>query len=110
MDECVLKVNSGDYDSAFTAFKFQKFAWFKNSPINYNLSLKTPHPFEIEPVIIEHASLYVFKKEQFLKTNKRIAENHFIKFINQFEGHDINTDESFEIAELIVDSGMFNHV
>jgi len=31
-----------------------------------------------------------------------------MKKINHFEGHEINREEDFEIAELIVNSGMYS--
>ncbi len=107
VSECIEKVKSGKYDSAFTAYEYHKFAWFKGKPLNYSLSDATPKLQDIEPVILEQASLYVFTKELFMKQSKRIGEHVFIKNINHFEGHDVNEPEDFEIAELIVNSGMY---
>ncbi len=107
VSECIEKVRSGNYDSAFTAYEYHKFAWFKGEPLNYSLNEATPKQQDIEPVIIEQASLYVFTKEMFMKESKRIGKHVFIKNINHFEGHDVNEPEDFEIAELIVNSGMY---
>ncbi|MGB5920013.1 cytidylyltransferase domain-containing protein [Arcobacter sp.] len=109
VEECISNVLHNN-DSAFTAFSYKKFAWFENKPLNYSLSAKTPDLSTIEPIIIEQSSLYVFTKESFLKTSKRIGKVPFIKFINHFEGHEIQTEEDFEIAELIINSGMYPKV
>lgn len=104
---CIDKVRSGEYDSAFTAYNYRKFAWFNGEPLNYSLSEATPKLTEIKPVIIEQASLYVFTRKLFIEKSRRIGENYFIKEIDHFEGHDVNEPVDFEIAELIVNSGMF---
>ncbi len=110
VEECITNVQYNNYDSAFTAFSYKKFAWFENKTLNYSLSMETPKLSAIEPIIIEQSSLYVFTKESFFKTSKRIGKTPFIKFINHFEGHEIQTEEDFEIAELIVNSGMYPKV
>jgi len=106
--DCVGKVHSGLYDSAFTAYSFNKFAWYKGDPLNYSLDKPTPRTQDINPIILEQSSLYVFSKELFQKTGRRIGYNPYIKVIDHFEGHDIDTPEDFEIAELMVNSGFFN--
>lgn len=102
--ECVEKVKSGYYQSAFTAFQINDRCWFKGLPLN--CSIRADAEEAIEPVIVEH-SLYVFKKEVFKTTGQRISNNPYIKIIDHFEGHDIDTPEDFRIAELIVNTGLF---
>ncbi|MBI5888769.1 MAG: acylneuraminate cytidylyltransferase family protein [Deltaproteobacteria bacterium] len=105
--DCVEKVNSGRYESAFTANEIKKFCWFKGNPLNYSLSKPTPRTQDIAPVIVEQSSLYVFKREVFEKTGQRISDRPYVKAIDHFEGHDIDTPEDFRVAELIVNTGMF---
>jgi CMP-N-acetylneuraminic acid synthetase len=107
---CIEKVKSGKYDSAFTAYKYHKFAWYQGKPLNYSLNEATPKLEEIEPVILEQASLYVFTRKLFLDKSRRIGDNYFIKEINHFEGHDVNEPDDFEIAELIINSGMYKEL
>lgn len=102
--ECLQKVKSEDYNSAFTAFRVDRRCWFKGMPLNFSVDDKTVHCHEA--VIVEH-SLYIFKREIFETTGQRISSNPYIKIIDHFEGHDIDTPEDFRIAELIVDTGMF---
>jgi len=105
--DCLSKVSSGEYDSAFTAHEIRKFCWFKGKPLNYSLNKPTPRTQDIDPVVVEQSSLYVFKREVFEKTGQRIAAKSYIKNIDHFEGHDIDTPEDFKVAELIVNTGVF---
>ena len=107
IEDCLVKVQSGEYDSSFTAYAFHKFAWFNGQPLNYRLDQPTPRTQDIEPVMVEQSSLYVFKKELFLDRNRRIGDHPYIKIIDHFEGHDIDTPEDFAMAELMVNAGFF---
>ncbi len=110
LDECISKVLSKEFDSAFTAYKFKKLSWFQDKPLNYDLTNITPKLKDLDAVLIEQSSLYIFTKESFKIHNKRIGKNPFIKSINHFEGLEIETEEDFDIAELIVNSGMYPKV
>ena len=105
--ECIEKVKSGKFDSAFTAYEISKFCWFQGEPLNYSLGVPTPRTQDLESVVVEQASLYVFRTEEFKKTGRRISKNNYIRFIDHFEGHDIDSVKNFEVAELIVNTGMF---
>lgn len=105
--ECLEQVASGKHDSAFTANEIRKFCWFRDKPLNYSLDSPTPRTQDIDPVVVEQSSLYVFRREVFEKTGQRISINPFIKNIDHFEGHDIDTPEDFRIAELIVNTGLY---
>ncbi|MCP4652329.1 MAG: acylneuraminate cytidylyltransferase family protein [Candidatus Omnitrophica bacterium] len=105
--DCLGRVNSDEYDSSFTAYAINKFCWFNGKPLNYSLDKPTPRTQDIDPVVAEQSSLYVFKREVFEKTGQRISTRPYVKNINHFEGHDIDTPEDFKIAELIVDTGLF---
>lgn len=110
ISDCLQQVISGKFDSSFTAYSFQKLAWFENKPLNYSLNEETPNLKSLEPVIIEQSSLYVFNRKSFSINNKRIGNTPYIKNINHFEGLEVESDEDFEIAELIVNSGMYPKV
>lgn len=105
--DCIDKVASGKFDSAFTAFEIRKFCWFDGKPLNYSLDKPTPRTQDIEPVIVEQSALYVFRREVFESTGQRISDNPYVKIIDHFEGHDIDSEEDFKIAELIVNTGFF---
>ena len=108
IDDCIEKVCSGEFDSAFTAYTSKKFSWFNGRPLNYALDQDTPKLRDIEPVILEQSSLYVFTRKIFETERKRVGGRTYIKNINHFEGHDLVEEEDYELAQLIVNSGMFS--
>lgn len=107
LNDCISSVLSGDYDSAFTAYTFQKFCWFNGKPLNYELGAPTPKLRDVDPIVLEQSSLYVFSRDIFVKERKRVGGRTYVRNINHFEGHDLVEEEDFELAELIVNSGMF---
>ena len=58
--ECLQKVKSGGYNSAFTAFRVDRRCWFKGMPLNFSISDK-PDQY-IVPVIVEHSLMYLEEK------------------------------------------------
>lgn len=105
--ECIEKVKSQEYDSAFTALEIKKFCWFQGKPLNYSLEKPTPRTQDILPVIVEQSHLYVFKRDVFARYGQRISDKPYIKVIDHFEGYDIDTIEDFKVADLIVNTGFF---
>ena len=103
VSECVEKVLSGEHDCAFTAQVFRKFAWFGGKPLNYSLEEAIPRTQDLEPVIFEQSGFYVFKREVFEKEAQRVTSNPYIKFVDRFEGHDIDTGEDLRFAEFILE-------
>jgi CMP-N-acetylneuraminic acid synthetase len=108
IQECVNEVVTGEHDSAFTAYEYKKLTWFNGKPLNYILDEATPHLSQLPPVIFEQSALYVFSRSSYLTHHNRIGSNPFVKIINHFEGHEVNELEDYEIAELIVSSGMYS--
>ena len=106
--ECLDRVLSGEYDSAFTAFELKTFCWYMGKPLNYDLDVPTPKRRDLHPVIVEQSALYVFKREVFERWNRRIGQKPYIKYINHLEGHDIETEEDYAVAEMIVESNLFH--
>lgn len=102
VSECTRAVVSGRHESAFAAEEIRRFAWFGGKPLNYRLDRPTPRTQDLAPVVVEQSGLYVFTRELFERTGRRIAENPFIKVVDATEGHDIDTPEEFALAELIV--------
>ena len=108
IEDCLEKVSSGSYESAFIASEYKKLAWFSNKPLNYSINegASTTHLTEIEPIILESSAVYVFKKKLFEKTRHRISSDPYIKLVGRFEGFEIDTEDDLKIAELIVNSGL----
>jgi CMP-N-acetylneuraminic acid synthetase len=101
VDACIDAVVSGRHESAFAAIELQRFAWFRGQPLNYRLDEPTPRTQDLDPVLVEQSGLYVFTRELFERTGRRIADDPFIHPVDAVEGHDIDTPEEFELAELI---------
>jgi CMP-N-acetylneuraminic acid synthetase len=95
-------VTSGRHESAFAALEFQRFAWFRGAPLNYALDQPTPRTQDLEPVLVEQSGLYVFTSDLFRRTKRRIADHPYIHVVDAAEGHDIDTAEEFELAELLL--------
>jgi len=110
LNKCITTVQSLQFDSAFTAIETKKFTWYQGSPLNFNRDKKSPKLKNLEPTISEQGLLYVIDRDTFLKQKSRMGKHPYMHIINHFEGHEINEAKDFEIAELIVNSGMFQGV
>ncbi len=106
--ECVENVMNNQYDSAFTAKELKKFAWYMGQPLNFTREEYSTKLNKISPVVIEQGLIYVITKKAFLQTPCRVGTNPYIKFIDNFQGMEVNTNEDFAMAELIINSGLFN--
>jgi len=110
LNKCIRAVQDDKYDSAFTAIETQKFTWYKHHPLNFNRQEKSPKLKHLDSIISEQGLLYVIQRETFLKQKSRVGNRPYMHIINHFEGHEINEEQDFEIAELIINSGMFQGV
>lgn len=103
--DCIGKVKSKEYESAFLVTQAKKLAWYRGKPLNYFLDTDTPNLKSIEPVVLESSSVYVFTKKLFLKTRHRVSEKPYMKEVGHFEGFEIERSDDFEMAELIINAG-----
>ena len=100
INDCIEKVKSGEYDSAFCAECIKTFLWQDNKPINFDVN-KFPRTQDLPNIYGETSIAYVFTKETFLKYNRRVGVKPFIKNVNKIEAIDIDYPEDFEIANAI---------
>jgi len=100
ISDMIANIESGEFDSAFVAFNLKSFCWFKGKPLNYDPA-KVPRTQNIESVLQEVSSLYIYSKELFQKHRRRIGFRPYVKIIDMFEGWDIDTMEDLKIAEMI---------
>jgi len=94
------KVVSGEYDSAFSAVKFQDYFWVNGKPMNYDMK-NIVRTQDLCPIFMETGAFFIFRKEVFTKLGQRIGEKPYIYEINQFEAVDIDTAEDFEFAKAV---------
>lgn len=97
IENALRRVIEGENDSAFSAEKFQTFAWYNNKTINYDLN-DVPRTQDILPVWIETSAFYIFKKEIFEKHNRRIGFKPYIQEVKGIEVVDIDEKEDYDYA------------
>lgn len=90
-------VQSGEYDSAFSAQRHQTFAWYQGKPINYDLN-DVPRTQDMEPVYVETSAFYMFRKEVFTVHHRRIGFHPYICETSDIESVDIDEPEDYEFA------------
>lgn len=98
--ECLSKVLSGAYDSAFCAVKIQDYLWKNGKSLNFDAS-ELPRSQDLEPIYRETSGVYVFRKEVFQTTRRRVGDRPYIKEVTYREAVDINTPEDFVLAEIM---------
>ncbi|HBT65405.1 MAG TPA: HAD family hydrolase [Ruminococcaceae bacterium] len=101
----LIKVNSGEYDSALTVKKMQDFIWQNGKPFNYDLN-NIQRTQDLEPLYIETTGLYIYSRELILKHNRRIGEKPYLIEVSEIEAVDINETSDFEIANAIFNSNL----
>ena len=105
ISSCIAEVKSGKHDSSVVVSEARKLAWYNGKPLNYTLSKDTPSISSIEPVLLESSSVYVFTRELFEKTRHRISDKPFMKTVGHFEGFEVDKEDDYKMAELIINSG-----
>ena len=94
------KVVSGEYDSAFSAVKFQDYFWVNGKPMNYDMK-NIVRTQDLDPIYMETGAFFIFRKEVFAQFGQRIGNKPYIYEIDQFEAVDIDTAEDFEFAKAV---------
>lgn len=98
--ELVDKVQSGEYDSALCVEELRTFMWKDGKPINFDPA-NLPRTQDLPLVYGETSIAYVFTKESFLKTGRRVGFRPYMKKVDKIEATDIDYPEDFEIANAI---------
>lgn len=100
IEKCIEMVKTGKYDSAFTVSTIKDFLWEDGKPLNFNpgYAVKTQ---DLPDIYKESIGCYVFTKEMFLKSNRKVGFNPYLCPIDVYEEIDIDYPEDFEIANAI---------
>ncbi len=101
----VAQVESGGYDSAFSAERVQTFAWWQGKPLNYSLE-RVPRTQDLEPVYVETSAFFVFRGEVWREKHRRIGERAYMAVTDRIESMDIDNPDDFLLAEAIVAAGL----
>ncbi|MGN1458228.1 MAG: cytidylyltransferase domain-containing protein [Acutalibacteraceae bacterium] len=105
IETAVANVNSGEYDSAFTAKSVNEFLWIDGKPM-YNTE-KIPRTQDIKNIYAETTGMYVYTRE-LIKKGRRIGDRPFIIPVDFVEAVDINTPADFDYAQAIFDNYVKN--
>lgn len=105
IEDAVAKVQSGEFDSAFSAKKEQSFAWYKGRPLNYSLT-HIPRTQDLEAVYVETSAFFIFRREVWSERHRRIGERPFMAVTDRIESMDIDNPDDFLLAEAIVAAGL----
>ena len=101
-EKCIDAVRKGDYDSAFSAIAIRDFLWKEDgTPIGFDPG-NIPRSQDLEPVYCESNAIFVFKRELFEKTKRRVGFNPYIAEVSGKEAVDINYEKDFEYAEYLL--------
>ena len=103
ISQAIRQVQSGAYDSAFSAECIRTFTWFKGKPLNYHLN-EIPRTQTLEPIYIETSAFFIFPRELWKERKQRIGDHPFMAVVDRIEGLDIDYPEDFATAEVIVAS------
>ena len=98
----ISKIISDEYDSAFSAVEIQDYCWYQGKPLNYDMNnLVTTQ--NLEPIYMETGAFFIFKREVFEQTGRRIGNKPYMHIVDQFEQIDIDTAEDFALAEAVAE-------
>ena len=103
--DAVAHVESGEYDSAFSAERVQTFAWWDGKPLNYSLE-HVPRTQDLEPVFVETSAFFVFERDVWRTKRRRIGERPYMAVTDRIESMDIDNPDDFLLAEAIVAAGL----
>ena len=100
IDDCIQKVLSGEYDSAFCAESIKMFLWTRGKPLNFDPD-HFPRTQDLPDIYGETSIAYVFTKESFIKYNRRLGKKPYIREVGKIEAMDIDYPEDFDIANAV---------
>ena len=105
IEQAVSKVESGEYDSAFSAERIQTFAWWQGKPLNYSLE-HIPRTQDLEAIYVETSAFFIFRGEVWRNQRHRIGTKPYIAVTDRIESMDIDNPDDFKLAEAIVAAGL----
>lgn len=105
IEDAVARVESGEYDSAFSAERVQTFAWWEGKPLNYSLE-HVPRTQDLEPIYVETSAFFIFRSEVWRTLHRRIGERPYTAVTDRIESMDIDNPDDFLLAEAIVSAGL----
>lgn len=105
IEDAVGRVESGEFDSAFSAKREQSFAWYEGKPLNYSLT-HIPRTQDLEAVFVETSAFFIFRREIWRNMLRRIGDKPYMAVTDRIESMDIDNPDDFTLAEAIVAAGL----
>lgn len=105
IEEAVARVQSGEFDSAFSAKQEQSFAWYEGRPLNYSLS-HIPRTQDLEAVYVETSAFFIFHREVWCDKHRRIGDKPYMAVTDRIESIDIDNEDDLRLAEAVVAAGL----
>jgi len=94
--------NLQKYDSVFSVTRHQsRFYDHLGNPINHDPK-KLIRTQDLKPLYEENSNFYLFSRESFFKNRTRVGKNPFLYEVDKLEAIDIDTEEDFLLAELLM--------
>jgi CMP-N-acetylneuraminic acid synthetase len=100
IEEGVLQVRSGRFDSALTVLKLQEFLWQDGRPLNYDPA-SIPRTQDLAPLHAETTGLYVYQRKLIVDQQRRVGIKPYLIEVSKIEAIDINELVDFEIANAV---------
>lgn len=100
--ETYFKVLQEGYDSLFTVNRFQSRFYDKDGKaLNHNPKemLRTQ---DLSPLFKENSNLFIFSRGSFESSESRIGQKPFMYEMSHLESVDIDTEEDFNLAEILL--------
>ena len=91
----------GEHDSLFSVTPIKARCFTSDgAPINHKPDelIQTQY---LKPVYVENSGFYLFSRESFLRTSRRIGEKPYLFLIDQYEAIDIDDENDFAAAEVL---------
>ena len=91
-----------EYDSLFSVKSWYTRLYDESSKaINHDPEHLIPTQ-NLKPIYEENSCIYIFTKQNFLKTNKRIGNKPFLFKMSNYESQDIDWNDDFRVTEMIM--------
>ena len=95
-------------DSLFGVTPMQTRLWWGDgTAINHNPAV-LERTQDLPPVYEENSNIYIFRRETLVARGNRIGERPILFSINRLEAWDIDEEEDFQIARLLLESALLN--
>ncbi|MGB4778361.1 cytidylyltransferase domain-containing protein [Microbacterium sp.] len=98
-------VVSGGYDSALTVRPTRDFYWSDGRPLNYD-PRRIPRTQDLPPMFIETSGYFMFRREVFTESGRRVGDRALLVTVDEIEAVDIDEEVDFAVANALLAHGL----